>query len=75
MNTTLRRTVTGTAVLMLTAAAPLLAHGGHESALGTSAVLHFFAHTLGSPLTWVVLVAAAAVVAVTRVRPSATTNR
>lgn len=71
MNTTLRRTLTGTAVLMLTAAAPLLAHGGHESALGTSAVLHFLAHTLGSPLTWVVLVAAGALAAVTRVRSAA----
>lgn len=71
MNTTLRRTLAGTAVLMLTAAAPLLAHGGHESAFGTTAVLHFLAHTLGSPLTWVVLAAAASLVAATRVRSSA----
>jgi len=75
MNTMFRRSLTGTAALMLTASAPLLAHGGHESAFSASAMLHFLAHTVGSPLTWVVLAAAAALVAVTRRSRSSTADR
>lgn len=47
--------VGSTALLVLAAASPAWAHGGHESALDAPAALHVLTHLFGSPVTWAVV--------------------